>query len=140
MMKKLFLFIIPILFCGTAEAARIACSGESMGYSFLVRANVSGSQIVGTIVATVSGGGIGRQTVGLRPVSSAIRPGSYIQFSAQGSSFSGAVAARYVRSSGLYVGTMNVQAGGMSGSGQINCRLTGAGRFKFESFMERDSE
>lgn len=138
-MTKLLVFIVPFLFCGAAEAARIGCSGASMGYSVQVFANVSGSHIVGNIVATVSGGMSGRQTVALQTVSSAIKPGSYIQFSGQGSSFSGSVLARFDRSSQLYYGTMSVQAAGTSGSGNVTCRLTGLGKGKFGLF-ESDEE
>lgn len=125
-MKKLLLFILPILFCGSAEAARLDCSGETMGYRYFLRAKVRANRIVGPVRGGITGGvfATGRSAT-MRVTSSVIRPGSFLRVSGYDSDIAGTLNARFDPSSGTYVGSISVRTTGYSGSGGITCRLSG---------------
>jgi len=134
-MKKLLLFILPILFYGSAEAARLDCNGETMGYHYFLRANVRANRVVGPVRAGITGGvfAAGRSAT-MRVTSSMIRPGSFLRVSGYGSGITGTLNSRFDPSSRTYVGSISVRTTGYSGSGGITCRLSGVR--PFDAFNE----
>lgn len=124
-MKKLLLFVSATLFCASAGAAQIRCSGEAYGYRYSFRASVQGSRVIGTIRGVVSGGLLpSPQAVVMRATWSDVRPGSHIRVLGAGATGSGRLSATYDRSSRAYVGTMTVRTHGITANGGTFCRLS----------------
>ena len=124
-MKALVVFFSALLACGAAEAAQIACSGSTLGYTFNLRARSSGQRVVGRVNVTVTQGGRTVQRDSLTPTSSSIQPRRALSFAARSASGSGSVNAAYDAGSGLYYGSLSASGPQGSVTTSVTCRLSG---------------
>jgi hypothetical protein len=141
MLVTVFSALASVLVVGaSAQAASIACSGETFGYSFVVRATTAGTKITSKIGLNVSNGSGFKQSGSFTTRSSDIRAGQYLRFSgrsADGAS-TGTVSADFV-SGTTYRGTLSAAGAQGSVDVPVTCSLKGKGFVadpEFESFIE----
>ncbi|WP_413586762.1 hypothetical protein [Bdellovibrio sp. HCB274] len=121
-MNKLLLAGAILLSGGLAQAAQLHCEGSYYWYKFKADATTSGSQIVGDILITVTGGS--NKSIAMTVNSSDIQEGRYLRATATGHNAAGRLEANYDAGSRAYYGTLYANTSEGNADVDVVCTMT----------------